>query len=134
MPGTLQNPIVYFPVKFVCYSVVGWILNNIYKEKGINPFLFGILRVAIGLGVGLVLMPVMESVSNARWVGFIWLFLTRILVWAGMIWIIYEQKLDSQFRFIVAVMLAIAISFGFDAVYWWMGEELPRGWLLIGMC
>ncbi len=134
MPGSLPNPVLYFPAKFICYSVAGWALKKIHRE-GINPFLFGILRVVLGFGVGILLIILIGTLTPepGKYGDYVLLLSTRLCVWAGMIWIFYERKSFSPIRFVITVVLGIAISFGIDATYSWVSGEFP-GWLMIGMC
>jgi hypothetical protein len=134
MLGSFPNPILYFPLKIACYSVAGWILARIYGE-GINPFMFGILRVLLGFAVGILLLfplSVLMSESEPS-TDHVWMALTRIIVWAGMIWFIFERKNFAAARFIVVVLSAVLFSFAIDAIYSWASGEFP-GWLVIGMC
>ncbi len=134
MPGLIPNPILYFPLKIVCYSVAGWALARFYKE-GINPFVFGMLRVALGFAVGILLLfPITGLASEPGQSGdFVWLTLTRTFVWAGMIWFLHERKNFSPVRFAIVVLSGVLFSFGIDAAYSWLSGEFP-GWLVIGMC
>ncbi len=64
MPGSLPNPVFYFPAKIVIYSVAGLVLNKVY-QAGPNPLLFGILRVATGFGLGFLLL--LAAYSGELW-------------------------------------------------------------------
>ncbi|MBK8466230.1 MAG: hypothetical protein IPL32_10405 [Chloracidobacterium sp.] len=136
MPGSLPNPVFYFPAKVVVYSLAGWILNKIYHE-GVNPLIFGIVRVVVGFGFGfLILVAITSTVPDSTSQGrsdFIWLILTRLIVWTGIIWVFYERKNLSLIRFLVVVILGTLLSFGFDAAFSWIDDEFANT-LSIGMC
>ena len=134
MPGSLPNPVLYFPAKFIYYSLAGWALKKIYRD-GINPFLFGTLRVLIGFGIGLLFIIPMTAFSSpsGHSSDYALLFLPRLVVWTGMIRVLYERKNFSPFRFVSVVILGILLSFVFDAVFSWVSGEFP-GWLMVGMC
>src|SRR6188768_2957340 len=109
MPGSLPNPLIYFPAKAVIYSLAGWALNRVYKA-GPNPLLFGVLRVALGFGLGFALFVVMMAMATSDGSGpptsqsdHLWLISTRLLVWAGMVWLFYERKGLSPLRFFIVV-------------------------------
>ena len=128
MPGSLPNPVIYFPVKIVVYSLAGWALNRFYGG-GINPLLFGILRVIIGFGVGFIILAAISDIGG----DIAWLTITRLLVWSGMIWLYYERKNLSPKRFFLVVILSTLLSFGIDAVYSLIDKEFP-GMFSVGMC
>ncbi|MFN0277405.1 MAG: hypothetical protein ACKVRN_02270 [Pyrinomonadaceae bacterium] len=130
MPGSLPNPVVYFPVKIVVYAFAGWALNRFYGSA-INPLLFGILRVIIGFGVGFILLAAMSDGRGGSDIP--WLTVTRLLVWTGMIWAFYERKDPSPKRFFLAVLLCTVLSFGIDGIYSLIDKEFP-GMFSIGMC
>ncbi len=136
MPGSLPNPIFYFPAKVAIYSLAGWVLNKVYKD-GINAFLFGVLRVAIGFGFGFLVL----IATSALWSGpetsnyseYMLLGSIRLIVWTGMIWCFYERKNVLPMRFFIVVTFGILLSFGIDAVFSWLDSEFP-GMVSIAMC
>ncbi len=136
MPGSLPNPIFYFPAKVAIYSLAGWVLNKVY-QSGPNPLLFGILRVAIGFGLGFLLLfaiePLTPKPNTTSYADYVWLGSTRLLVWAGMIWFFYERKNVSPLRLFIVVISGILLSFGIDAAFAWIDDEFS-GMFSIGMC
>jgi hypothetical protein len=135
MPGSIPNPIFYFPAKVAIYSLAGWALNKVYKA-GPNPLLFGILRVAFGFGIGFLMLFAIEPLTSppkTTLADYIWLASTRFLVWTGMIWFFYERKNFSPLRFIIVVLSGILLSFGIDAAFAWIDDEFS-GMFSIGMC
>lgn len=85
MPGSIPNPIFYFPVKVAIYSLAGWGLNKLYRERT-NPIRFGVLRVAIGFGIGFLMLFAMEPLiprydtTSTHFADYVWLASTRLLV------------------------------------------------------
>lgn len=136
MPGSLPNPILYFPAKIAIYALVGWILNKIYKA-GPNPLLFGFLRVVIGFGVGFILLIAVTASGSVSGTNssndYVWLFVTRIVVWSGIVWIFYERKGVSLFRFFVVIIAGVLLSFGVDLAFTYLDKEFS-GLLSIPMC
>ena len=134
MPGSLPNPVIYFPIKVAVYALSGWVLNKIYLEKT-NPLVFGALRVAIGFGVGFILLLAVmpfDSGTNS-YADYAWLVFTRLMVWAGMIWFFYERKSLSPLRFFLVVVSGVLLSFGIDAAFSWLDGEFS-GMFSIPMC
>jgi hypothetical protein len=115
MPGSIPNPVLYFPAKIAFYTLVGWGLKKYYGQ-GIHPLLFGGLRVIVGLVVGLMSLFLVMNVSSGSGgsLDFLWLGLTRVIVWGAMIWVFFERRQFSLARFLIILILAILLSFGFD--------------------
>lgn len=138
MPGSIPNPIFYFPAKVAIYALAGWGLNKVYRE-GPNPLLFGVLRVVIGFGIGFLMLFAIEPMTpisdatSSRYSDYLWLAITRLLVWAGMIWFFYERKNVSPLRFFIVVLSGILLSFGIDAAFAWIDDEFS-GMFSLGMC
>jgi hypothetical protein len=132
MPGSIPNPIFYFPAKVAIYGLAGWVLNRVYKT-GPNPLLFGVLRVAFGFGVGFLLLFALEPTTSSSYADYVWLAGTRLLVWTGMIWFFYERKNVSPSRFAIVVISGILLSFGIDAAFAWIDDEFS-GMFTIGIC
>jgi hypothetical protein len=136
VPGSLPNPVLYFPAKVAIYSLAGWVLNKVYKA-GPNPLLFGILRVAIGFGLGLLLLiAITASRTGPRpnnYDEYIWLIFTRIFVWTVMIWFFYERKSLSLLRFFIVVIGGTLLSFGIDVAFSFIDKEFS-GMFSIPMC
>lgn len=136
MPGSLPNPIVYFPAKVVVYSLAGWVLNKIYRE-GVNPLIFGVLRVAVGFGLGFLLVIAISALfpgpDSSGYSDYVLLGSTRLIVWTGMIWFLYERENLSPLRFFILVISGILLSFGIDAAFSWLDKEFP-GMLSVAMC
>ena len=97
MPGSIPNPIFYFPAKVAIYALAGWGLNKVYRE-GPNPLLFGVLRVVIGFGIGFLMLFAIEPMTpisdatSSRYSDYLWLAITRLLVWAGMILVFLREE------------------------------------------
>jgi hypothetical protein len=129
MPGSIPNPIFYFPAKVAIYSLAGWVLNKVYKA-GPNPLVFGVLRVAIGFGLGFLMLFAIEPMTpisdttSSRYADYVWL---------GMIWFFYERKNVSPLRFFIVVISGILLSFGIDVAFAWIDDEFS-GMFSIGMC
>ena len=94
----------------------------------------------IGFGIGiLLLVPIFAlTPESGHPSDYIWLALTRFLVWTGMVWFLYERKafFEGRFsltRFVIVVIFVVLFSFAIDAAYSWVSGEFP-GWLTIGMC
>ena len=137
MPGSLPNPIFYFPAKEVVYSLAGWALNKVYSTNRPNPLLFGILRVVIGFGLGFLFLIVIEATEPGpptnNYHAYIGLISTRLFVWAGMIWIFYERYSLSLLRFFILVIVGTLLSFALDVSFWFIDKEFS-GMFSIGMC
>ena len=111
----LPNPIPVLGLKFAGYSVAGTVLRLIYRG-GINPFLFGLIRVVAGLALGFITLPFVAGSLNER-AFFIWLLSIRLVVWGALVWLFFERKRLKIWRFVVVVALGSCWSFALDKIF-----------------
>jgi hypothetical protein len=115
-------------IKLIGYSLAGWTLQRLYNSK-FNFLLFSVLRIVTGFVVGLMFLSVGFSVfvSTEELFGresdlpeFVFLVLpivfSRLVVWALLVWGLFERGDLKWRRFPVVVVLGTVWSFVLDAV------------------
>ena len=130
----LPNPIPILAVKFVGYTVAGAALRKTYGN-GPHPLLFAVVRVACGFFLGLVTLPVIAVFADAGGNAalFIWLFVTRSIIWSALVFAMFERNTLSPKRFITVVFFGIALSFALDGILYLLDLVFP-GIMSIPMC
>lgn len=131
----IPNPIPILAVKFVGYTIAGAALRGKYRG-GPHPLLFGLIRVACGFVVGLLTVPVLSMGSNegSDNIGllFLWLLITRLIVWSVLVSVMFHRASVSRVQRLVIILLGIAWSFALDGVIYVLDRQFDIFW--IPMC
>jgi hypothetical protein len=109
----LPNPITFIGLKFAGYTIAGTALSIFYKSKT-NPFLFGLVRVVTGLGLGLFTGIIFSPLFANAIAAYIWLISLRLFVWGILLWYFYERKSFKVWRFALLIALGTGWSFLLD--------------------
>jgi hypothetical protein len=105
-------------IKIVGYTLAGGVLRRVYGSR-FNYVVFGLLRfvagsivwIVIGLSLASILAP-----DNSTF-DFMGLLLERIIVWAGLIFVVFQRNNpQSRSRFWLWVLTGIGWSYGLDLV------------------
>jgi hypothetical protein len=127
----LPNPVpiflAFFTVKLIGYSLAGWTLQRYYKSN-FNFLLFAVVRIVAGFVVGLAFLAagftglsLFEEFGRAPDLVqgtfvVVPLVLSRLFVWALLVWAIFERGNFRWKRFAVVVVLGTIWSCLLDTV------------------
>ena len=116
MPA-IPNPIPLLALKFLGYMAAGGGLRR-YLEVGPNPIRFGLVRVVVGLGLGLVTLPVfaLPEFDKPIYTG-LWLVAVRLTVWSLLIRHYFKRSLTSKRQFFLLSLAGVGWPFLLDGVY-----------------
>lgn len=129
IPNPVPFAVALIAVKLIGYSLAGWTLQRLYGS-GLNFLVFAVLRIASGFVVGLfflaagftVFFSVAELVAedptgDTSAVVFIALVvLSRAIVWALLVWALFERGSFKTKRFVAVVALGTLWSCILDTV------------------
>jgi hypothetical protein len=130
----IPNPLPILAVKLVGYTAAGAVLRKHYGG-GPHPILFGVIRVVCGFFLGLLTLPVVAFFGDdgGNMALFVWLFISRLVVWTGLVFLMFEHNSISKTGRVTVVGLGIAWSFLLDGLLYLL-DQISPGIMSIPMC
>jgi hypothetical protein len=124
MPMGIENPAVGYvsvcAIKFVGYSLAGYVISKQYQKEKLNSLLVGGIRTLIGMGFGAAYFcffsslptPTLDQIGG--WGYLAGLIPIRIVEWWLLLWIFYDRKFERRRRDWAIVVLGTIWSYILD--------------------